>query len=186
MRRFFIFTLLFASILSSCNTREKDSDNADTNDRRTEKSDTISKITEHGIVAGKMYMDIVALQNDGTPIALHDLVGKTEYVLVDFWASWCGPCRRLLPTLKEIYVAQPEGKLQILGVSCDEDAEAWQKAVAEEKLTWLQVRDQGEAPYNPCDIYGVEYIPTTILIDAAGMIVARNPSEDEIKDILSN
>lgn len=134
---------------------------------------------------GNQYTDIAALQADGTPLALSELVGKTEYVLVDFWASWCRPCRNLLPVLKEIYEAQPAGKLQILGISCDRDSAAWQKAVAEEELPWLQIRDQRQDPYNPCDVYGIMAIPSTFLIDANGIIVARNPSEDEIKEILA-
>ncbi len=140
---------------------------------------------EQATSAGKTYTDVQSLQADGTPLALSELVGKTEYVLVDFWASWCRPCRQLLPVLKTIYEAQPAGKLQILGISCDRDSAAWQQAVAEEQLPWLQIRDLREEPYNPCDVYGIRAIPTTILIDAAGTIVARNPSEEEIEAILS-
>ncbi len=134
---------------------------------------------------GNQYTDIAALQADGTPLALSELIGKTEYVLVDFWASWCRPCRNLLPVLKEIYEAQPAGKLQILGISCDRDSAAWQQAVAEEKLPWLQIRDQRKEPYNPCDVYGIMAIPSTFLMDANGTIVARNPSEEQIKEILA-
>ena len=135
--------------------------------------------------AGNPYIDITSLKADGTALALSELVGKTDYVFVDFWASWCGPCRRLMPVLKELYTSyHPSGKLEILGVSCDQDEAAWLKAVEEDELPWLHIRDQRTEGYNPCDQYGISAIPTTILINREGVIVARNPNEAELEEIL--
>ena len=133
---------------------------------------------------GNPYTDILSLTPEGDELALSELVGKTDYVLVDFWASWCGPCRRLLPVLKEIYASQPKGHLQILGCSVDRDEAAWRAALDEEQLPWPQIRDGREGDYVCSDKYAVMFIPTTILIDKDGIIVSRNPSEPELEEIL--
>ena len=134
---------------------------------------------------GQTYTDIAALKADGTPVKLSEVVGTADYVLVDFWASWCRPCRQLLPVLKELYTSyHPSGKLEILGVSLDRDEAEWLKALEEEELPWTQIRDQREEPYNPGDVYGITAIPTTLLIDREGRIVMRNPDEAEIEAIL--
>lgn len=141
-------------------------------------------LVEIATSAGNPYTDILSLTPAGDELALSDLVGKTDYVLVDFWASWCGPCRRLLPVLKEIYASQPKGHLQILGCSVDKDETAWRAALDEEQLPWPQIRDGREGNYICGDKYAIMFIPTTILIDKEGLIIARNPSEPELEKIL--
>ena len=128
------------------------------------------------------YINITGVTPDGQELSLSAVVGKTDYVLLDFWASWCGPCRRFIPVLKEMYASQPAGRLQILSCSVDEDAMAWRVALQEEKMPWLQMRED-EA--HPCsDKYGVQYIPHTVLIDREGKIVGVNLEEPEIEEIL--
>jgi len=128
------------------------------------------------------YINITALTPAGEELSLSDLVGQTDYVLVDFWASWCGPCRRFVPVLKEIYASQPEGHLQILSCSVDQDIMAWQVALSEEQMPWPQIR-QDEA-HECADKYGVQFIPHTVLIDKEGKIVGVNLEEPEIQEIL--
>jgi thiol-disulfide isomerase/thioredoxin len=134
---------------------------------------------------GNQYIDVQALQQNGKAVRLSELVGKADYLLVDFWASWCRPCRQLIPHLKDLHAKYHQsGKLQIVGISVDRDRNAWLQALQEEQMAWLQLHDTHEAPNNPSDTYGISAIPTTLLIDRNGTIVLRNPSEEEIAEIL--
>ena len=136
------------------------------------------------VVDENAYIDITGVTPDGKELSLSELVGKTDYVLLDFWASWCGPCRRFVPVLKEIYASQPAGRLQILSCSVDQDIMAWQVALDEEQMPWPQMRQHAE---HPCaDAYNVQFIPHTVLIDREGHIVAVNPEEPQIEEILLN
>ena len=141
---------------------------------------------EQATSVGKDYVDIVGLQLDGTELRLSELVGKTDYVLLDFWATWCGPCCRLLPHLKKLYDSLPEGRLEVLGVNCDDDKEAWRKKIEDDQLGWCHITT-GEGKQNAAyEAYGVEGIPTTILIDRQGQIVHRSyGDEEQIRKIVS-
>ncbi len=133
---------------------------------------------------GEPYTDFALLTPDGADLALSSLVGQTDYVLVDFWASWCGPCRRAMPALKEIYDAN-RGKLEILGVSLDDNRENWLGAIEQLGLNWKHISDLQGWKCAAGQLYGVSAIPSTVLIDKDGIIVGRNLSESEILSFLN-
>ncbi len=140
---------------------------------------------EQATAIGATYLDVVAEDVNGAAHSLSEWVGKTDYLLVDFWASWCGPCKRLIPHLKAVYEQyHPVGKLEIVGISCDRDSAQWQTLVANEQLAWPQLVDKSGAEDGPYSKYGVVSIPTTLLIDAEGVIVMRNPSHEELEEFL--
>jgi len=140
---------------------------------------------EQATVVGATYLDVSAEDVNGAVHSLSEWVGKTDYLLVDFWASWCGPCKRLIPHLKAVYEQyHPVGKLEIVGISCDRDSAQWQAVVTSEQLAWPQLVDKSGAEDGPYSKYGVVSIPTTLLIDAEGVIVMRNPSADELESFL--
>ncbi len=176
-------TLLFifaAMVLVGCGKKAQESEKTAT--------DTVVIVEEvmvqTGNTAGTYFTDFTGVTPDGKELSLSELVGKTDYVLVDFWASWCGPCRRFVPVLKEIYSSMPEGRLQILSCSVDQEEAEWRQALKEEDMPWAQVRED-EA--HPCsDKYDVRYIPHTVLIDSEGTIVGVNLEEPEIQEILFN
>lgn len=139
------------------------------------------------------YCNVSASDKDGNLYQLSDFVGKTDYVLIDFWASWCGPCRRLIPHLCEIDQQYGNAdRLKIIGISCDKSRQQWLDAVEALRPTYLQLRElkadeqTGEEIIpEATDIYGVSAIPTTILIDREGIIVGRNLEPDEILEIIA-
>ena len=156
-------------------------------DKSAEGSATDTVVVVHyglpmGITEGAYFTDIMGVTPEGAELALSEMVGQTDYVLVDFWASWCGPCRRFIPVLKEIYASQPEGHFQILSCSVDQDAMAWRVALQEEQMPWPQMREDEE--HMCSDVYNVQFIPHTVLIDRDGTIVGVNLEEPEIAEIL--
>ncbi|MFK8009627.1 MAG: TlpA family protein disulfide reductase [Saprospiraceae bacterium] len=109
---------------------------------------------------------------DGQPMKLSSLRGKV--VLVDFWASWCGPCRRENPHVVKLYDKYKSKGFEVLGVSLDRTKDKWEKAIAKDKLTWSHVSDLKGWKNQVAKQYSVSSIPHTILLDQEGRILARN------------
>ena len=109
---------------------------------------------------------------EGETIALSSLRGKV--VLIDFWASWCGPCRRENPNVVKLYNQYKDQGFEILGVSLDKTKSRWEKAIADDQLTWLHISDLKGWQSKYAKQYGVSSIPQTVLLDAEGRIIARN------------
>lgn len=137
------------------------------------------KITNIGSVAS----DFTLNTPEGTPLTLSSLRGKI--VLVDFWASWCKPCRQENPNVVKAYNRFKDKGFDIIGVSLDRDKAAWVKAIADDQLTWHHVSDlkfwQNEAAVK----YGVQSIPFALLLDKDGKIVAKNLRGEELEKKLA-
>ena len=141
--------------------------------------------TEKKIAVGNQYTDFRLPDLNGDSISLSDLVGKTDYVLVDFWASWCGDCIHSFPELKTLYNSYKGSRFEIIGVSLDDDRAAWSAAITSYQLGWKHVSDLRGWKCVGSRIYAVNSIPNTILIDRSGKIVGRNLSIPEIGNLLS-
>ena len=107
-----------------------------------------------------------------TPLSLSDLRGKV--VLIDFWASWCGPCRRENPTVVAAYNKYKDKGFDVLGVSLDKDKDRWENAIEKDGLKWHHVSDLKGWGNSAAKLYGVSSIPATVLLDKEGKILARN------------
>jgi thiol-disulfide isomerase/thioredoxin len=133
-----------------------------------------------GVNEGVMAPEINLATPEGPNLALSSLRGK--YVLIDFWASWCGPCRRENPNVVKTYANYKDKGFEIYGVSLDQNREAWLKAIETDKLVWKHVSDLQYWSSAGAQAYQVNSIPQTFLLDPAGRIIAkglRGPALDE-------
>jgi peroxiredoxin len=120
---------------------------------------------------GSVAPNISMQSPEGKVINLSDLRGKI--VLIDFWAAWCGPCRRENPNMVKLYEKYKDMGFEIFGVSLDKDKDRWTNAIADDKLVWTQVSDLKGWDTVAQDLYGFDGIPYTVLIDKEGKIIAK-------------
>jgi len=129
---------------------------------------------------GKQFTDVKGFNLDGKEVSLSDYAGKGKVVLVDFWASWCGPCRQVMPDMVKIYQKYKNKGLEIVGISLDAKKDDWKQAVKDLNITWPQISNLKGWDEDCAVAYGVESIPQTVLIDKDGKIIERNMSEDAL------
>lgn len=127
---------------------------------------------------GKMFVDFDGEKEDGSPVSLSAYVGKGKYTLVDFWASWCGPCREESPNVAELYNKYKDQGLEVVGVATWDKPANSKKAIKELNATWPQILN---TEMKPMELYGVNGIPFIILFAPDGTIVARNLRGESMK-----
>jgi peroxiredoxin len=133
-----------------------------------------------GPLIGNQAPEFSLPNNQKQLVSLKSEYVKHKYTLIDFWASWCGPCRGENPNLVTTYNAFKQKGFGILGVSIDEDLEQWQGAIKDDNLTWQQVIDAKGWASTTTQAYGVDGIPANFLVDSTGKIIAKNLRGEEL------
>lgn len=138
----------------------------------------------NGLQIGKKAPDFVSKDPEGKPVRFSE--NLKGYTLVDFWASWCGPCRRENPNIVAAYKEYHDKGFNVFGISLDKKKENWVKGIQDDHLDWLQVSDLLFWNSEIAKLYGVRAIPGNYLVDSKGIIVAKNLHGEELQSTLKS
>ena len=143
-------------------------------------ADTTVETTEPATETKTTYTDISLPGPQGQTVKVSDYVGKNRLVMIDFWASWCGPCMGEMPYVVKAYEMFHDKGLEIVGVSLDKDKASWLAAIEQTGQKWPQMSDLKGWDSEGAALYGIQSIPANVLIDDHGKIVARDLRGDAL------
>lgn len=141
--------------------------------RLMQKRDADIKMKKERLAIGKSYIDFSIPTFSGDTIQFSDKIGKGKYILLEFWASWCKPCRAEIPELKECYHKYKSKGFDIFAVSCDDKRKSWEKATEIEQIPYTNTSDLTGLKGELCEKYGIKGLPFNLLLDPDGKIIAR-------------
>jgi peroxiredoxin len=133
---------------------------------------------------GKTFRDFELRDTDGNTRKLSDFVGTGRLVLLDFWASFCGPCKAQFPKLAELYTEYHSKGFEIVGVSLDLESKIWNKSIQDMNLPWVNLSSLKGTDCPAAKLYGVDSVPSSYLINSEGIIIKKNIKPDELSDFL--
>lgn len=138
------------------------------------------------VAVGQIAPDFTQNDTDGNPVKFSDVYSKNELTLLDFWASWCGPCRGENPNVVKAYKEYQDKGFSVLGVSLDKDKKAWIKAIEDDGLTWTHVSDLAYWQNEVAKLYAISSVPSNLLVDKNGKIIAKNKRGEELEEAIEN
>lgn len=142
---------------------------------------------QNSTAPGRMFTDftVVGGHPDGSDVKLSDYVGRGKYILLDHWASWCGPCKAEMPNVVAAYKKYHDKGFEIVGLSFDSEKEPWVKAILEWNMPWIHLSDLKSWKTAAAGVYSVDAIPDNLLIDPEGIVVARGLRGDALEKRLA-
>lgn len=146
------------------------------------KSETAADSTEERTdsTAGVIHIDFTMTDINGKEQSVAAEAARHRLTVIDFWASWCGPCRREMPTLVHLYNMYSGSGLGLIGISLDEDAEAWKAAVSQMNISWMQLSDLQGWDNAAAQEYGITSIPFTVIVDSKSNVIAAGLRGDDL------
>ena len=175
--RYLCFAIVVSICFAGCKKKEAKPVVATTQEMR----DSIANAPEV-----EMIKDFTMTSVDGKKVSLKDEVAKHEITIVDFWASWCGPCMHEVPNLVSLYNKYKDTGLGIVGISLDEDEDSWKSAIEENKMSWTQLSDLQGWNNAAARLYGVESIPHILVVNKKGEIIAEDLRGEDLKTFIAS
>lgn len=147
---------------------------------------TVEVAQDQNPLVGQRFIDVQSKDANGKTHKLSQYAGKGKWVLLDFWASWCGPCQEEMPNVIDAYNKYHSKGFEIVGISLDEDKDEWLGAVEGWGMPWIQLSDLNGWKCKAAQKYGIDGIPTSFLIGPDGVIEACDLRGDELSEFLSS
>jgi thiol-disulfide isomerase/thioredoxin len=171
-----ILILVFILILSACNNKEQPVVASDT--------EVIEPVDSSNTSTDNFFYQVKGVSPSGDTLELGKV--NSKIILLDFWASWCGPCRKVHPELVKVYQKYNKQGFEIFSISLDESKEDWQKAIAKDKLSWkFHISELNSWDSKYAKMFQIEYIPNNILYDNKGNVLAKELEPAQLDKILS-
>lgn len=135
---------------------------------------------------GKQITGFQMLSPDGKDISLYREIHKNKITIIDFWASWCGPCRKSMPYLAKLYSEYHNKGLGLIGISLDSETNDWEKAIKEMNMKWIQISDLKGWDNTGVEMFGITTIPYTIVVDSKGIILAKELDTEKLINFIKD